>query len=91
MPFRGTDDIILIISHGAVIAGLKGYLRSQGYNLHESIRKIGDTWDGDKRHCVHCSVSEIIIGLDGPGQFIRVGDSDHLVAMDLMRARKFGF
>jgi hypothetical protein len=88
MPFTGTDATILIISHGAIIAGIKGYLRSQGCKLHDSIRMIGDKWDCEKKYCVHCSISEIVVGMEGPEAFLRVGDSSHL---EVLRNRKFAF
>ena len=70
-PLRKSDAVILIVSHGGLISTLRRYLLSHNYRIHESIK---DTqWE-----VPNCSISEVMLGEKGPGEFIRFGDWDHL-------------
>jgi broad specificity phosphatase PhoE len=70
-PLRKTDATILIVSHGGLISTLRHYLLSHNYRVHESIKYT--RWE-----VPNCSISEIILGEKGPGEFIRFGDWHHL-------------
>ena len=79
MPLRSTDATILIISHGAIISGFNNYFKSQNYRIQDCMRR--NCGELDKK-IKHCSLSEIYLGLDGPGEIIRVGDCDHLFEIE---------
>ena len=54
-------------------------IKRLGYQLHESLTRRGvrdDIWE-----VKNCSITEIILeGDKGPGEFIRMGDWDHIMA-----------
>ena len=79
VPLRKTDAVVLLVSHGGVIGTLRRLLLQRfGYQLHESLTRRGvrdDIWE-----LRNCSITEIVLeGDKGPGEFIRLGDWEHLV------------
>ena len=68
------EEIVLIVSHAAVIASLITYLISINY----SRKKINQTFPEFDREVRNCSITEIEIGEKGPGEFIRHGDWSHI-------------
>ena len=79
VPLRKTDALVLLVSHGGVIGTLRNLLiKRLGYQLHESLTRRGvrdDIWE-----VKNCSITEVILeGDKGPGEFIRLGDWEHLV------------
>jgi broad specificity phosphatase PhoE len=70
-PMAKTDAIVLIVSHGGLISMMRRYLLGLNYRVHESI--TNNQWE-----VPNCSISEIVLGEKGPGEFIRFGDWDHL-------------
>ena len=56
---------------------LRRYLRSINYRIHDSLLKYGELRDSEVRNC---SITEIVISKKGPGEFIRMGDWDHIMA-----------
>lgn len=76
-PLRKTDFTVLIVSHGGIISTLRHYLRSMNYRIHDSLLKNGELRDKEVRNC---SITEIVLAEKGPGEFIRMGDWDHIMA-----------
>ena len=75
MPLRSTDATVLIISHGAIISGLVKYFKYKNYRISDRIKRgFGELAQKTK----HCSLSEVHLGPEGPGEIIRVGDCEHL-------------
>jgi len=79
VPLRKTDVIVLIVSHAGVISTLRNILIKRfGYRLHGSLTRNGihdGIWE-----LRNCSITEILLeGEKGPGEFIRLGDWEHLV------------
>lgn len=61
------------MSHGGIINLLRDYLIARNYAIHDSL-------DKEKRFEVrNCSITEVVLGENGPGQFIRMGDWDHIL------------
>ena len=56
---------------------LRRYLRSINYRIHDSLLKYGELRDSEVRNC---SITEIVVPKKGPGEFIRMGDWDHIMA-----------
>lgn len=70
---------MLVVSHGGIIGTLRNMLiKRYGYKLSESLTTRGirdEIWE-----LRNCSITEIVLeGDKGPGEFIRVGDWQHLV------------
>ena len=74
MPLRKTDSVVLLVSHGGIISVLRKYLIGQNYKLHESIMTDKpDLWE-----VRNCSITEIVLEEKGPGEFVRMGDWEHV-------------
>ena len=82
LPLRATEAIVLIVSHGGVIARLRDYLQGQNYRVKEAARGE-DSWNWEVRNC---SISEIVLGTDEPGELIRTGDYKHLVNIETLNS-----
>ena len=68
--------MVLIVSHGGVISVLRQYLLGNGYRLHDSLaREAPDFWE-----LRNCSITEVNVGEQEPGEFIRLGDWDHIAS-----------
>lgn len=75
LPLRHTDSNVLVVSHGGVISSLRKYLLGFNYKVDESLMASStDFWE-----VRNCSITEISIGDKGPGKFIRMGASGHLL------------
>jgi broad specificity phosphatase PhoE len=75
LPLRNTDSNVLIVSHGGILSSLRKYLLERNYKIDESLMASAtDFWE-----VRNCSVTEISIGEKGPGKFIRMGASGHLL------------
>jgi len=76
LPLRKTDSLVLVVSHGGIISALRKYLLERNYKFDESLMASAtDFWE-----VRNCSVTEIsIVGEKGPGKFIRMGASGHLL------------
>jgi len=66
---------VLIVTHGGVISALhKLLIERNGYLIHENLDSFGDgIWE-----VRNCSITEIVLRERGPGQFIRMGDWEHI-------------
>jgi broad specificity phosphatase PhoE len=72
-----TEAIVLIVTHGGIIGRLREYLESQNYAIRDSARSQNDgSWKAELRNC---SILEIVIPADGPGEIVRNGDYRHLI------------
>jgi broad specificity phosphatase PhoE len=76
LPLRHTDSNVLVVSHGGILSTLRKHLLEQrNYKVDESLMASAtDFWE-----VRNCSVTEISIGEKGPGKFIRMGASGHLL------------
>ena len=80
LPLRGTGSSILIVTHGGPIRRLKEYLREEGYRIHSSVNSDStDPWSWESKHC---SIFEIILDKNGPGEYVRIDDCRHLTDQD---------
>jgi broad specificity phosphatase PhoE len=82
---RKTDAIVLIVSHGGIISVLRKYLIGLNYRVHESLKEQQE--ERDFWEVRNCSITEVVIGEKGPGEFIRMGDWDHI--LDLYTGAQF--
>ena len=80
VPLRQTEALVLLVSHGGTISTLRKLLIKRfGYRLHTSLTPNG-ILDPNSSELRNCSITEIILdGERGPGEFIRLGDWQHLV------------
>ena len=63
------------MSHGGVISVLRKYLIGLGYRIHSSLTsQAEDFWE-----VRNCSITEVHLGDRGPGEFVRMGDWDHVL------------
>jgi broad specificity phosphatase PhoE len=78
LPLRKTDAVVLLVSHAGIISVLRKYLMSMNYRIHESLKEReeqkNDFWE-----VRNCSITEVLLGDKGPGEFIRMGDWDHIL------------
>jgi len=75
LPLRKTDSTVLIVSHAGIISVLRKYLMGLNYRFHGSLLKqTNDFWE-----VRNCSITEIVLGNKGPGEFIRMGDWEHIL------------
>jgi broad specificity phosphatase PhoE len=75
LPLRKTDSTVLIVSHGGIISVLRKHLMGLNYRFHESlVKETNDFWE-----VRNCSITEIVFGDKGPGEFTRMGDWQHIL------------
>lgn len=79
VPLRATEAIILMVSHGGVIARLNEFLKSENYIVRESaVHEMKNSGGWEVRNC---SISEVVLDAHGPGEIVRGGDCEHLGSM----------
>lgn len=75
LPLRKTEAIVLLVSHGGIISVLRKYLIGNNYRVDDSLMNSkNDFWE-----VRNCSITEIQLGEKGPGEFIRIGDWEHII------------
>ena len=74
LQFCETEAVVLVVTHGRVLACFKEYWQSQNYQVHESGKN--GSWNGGAKNC---SIYDIVILPDGTGQIVRAGDCSHLI------------
>jgi broad specificity phosphatase PhoE len=83
VPLCATEAIVLIVSHGGIIARLNEYLKTENYTIRESVLKeMSDSWSWEVRNC---SISEVSLDAQGSGEIIRAGDCEHLNSIEDIR------
>ena len=70
LPLRNTDSVVLLVTHGGLISALRKYLMSRNYKVVPSI---------NTSEVRNCSITEIVIGERGPGEFVRMGNWQHII------------
>ena len=78
LPLRKTDAVVLLVTHGGIISVLRKYLMGMNYGMHESLKERVEE-ESDFWEVRNCSITEVLLGDKGPGEFIRMGDWDHVL------------
>jgi broad specificity phosphatase PhoE len=77
LPLRKTDAIVLVVTHGGTIGSLRKHLLGKNYTIHDSLRcKAGEQ---QKWEVSNCSITEIMLDGEGPGEFLTIAYIDHIV------------
>ena len=75
LPLRKTDAIVLLVCHGGIISVLRKHLIRNNYRVDDSLMNSkNDFWE-----VRNCSITEIQLGEKGPGEFIKMGDWEHII------------
>ena len=77
VPLRHKNEAtVLIVTHNGIIKRFKEYLRSQNYQICNSVATgVVDLWNFKPPNG---SIMEIVLPGSGPGKFVRIGDITHL-------------
>ena len=65
-----------MVSHGGIISVLRKYLTGKNYRIDESLIRAKQD---DLFEVRNCSITEIVLGDKGPGEFVRMGDWEHII------------
>jgi len=77
LPLKETDAIVLVVSHGGIIGGLRKHLLGKNYTIHDSLRC--EVSGRRKWEVYNCSITEITLDEEGHGEFITIGYFDHIL------------
>ena len=76
LSLRDTEVTILLVTHGGLIGTLRKYLFGRGYTIHPALKFPSRNLRIPELR--NCSITEISIPKKGPGEFIRMGEWEHL-------------
>jgi broad specificity phosphatase PhoE len=72
-----------VVSHGGIIGTLRKHLLGKNYTIHDSLRC--EAGERQKWEVYNCSITEITLDEEGPGEFITIGYVDHILNAERKR------